>query len=157
MPLGASRHRDASRTVNAAEGKLRELLSRQMDAIIAQGKFNSQAEVARDLNIAPNWLSMLKVGRSPVSLDILPGMAKTLDLDLGLLIRMWFEDYYRGAEVVDVIREIIVTEDELPMLREYRASKKAARGNKRAARKADPAISDADPLDLEKAAEAAGN
>ncbi|WP_342234552.1 helix-turn-helix domain-containing protein [Inquilinus sp. OTU3971] len=157
MPLGASRHRDTSRTVNAAEGKLRDLLGRQIDAIIAQGKFRSQSEIARDLNVAPNWLSMMKVGRGPVSLDILPGMAKTLDLDLGQLIRLWFEDYYRGAGIVDVIREIIVTEDELPMLREYRASKKPSRGSKKAAGKAAVAVSTTDPLDDEKAAEAAGN
>ena len=86
MPLGASRHRDTSRTVNAAEGKLRALIGKQIDAIIAQGKFRSQSEIARELSVAPNWLSMMKVGRGPVSLDILPGMAKTLDLDLGQLI-----------------------------------------------------------------------
>jgi transcriptional regulator with XRE-family HTH domain len=152
MPLGASRHRDTNRTVTAAEGKLRTLIGKQIKIIVAEGKFGSQSEIARAIGVAPNWLSMMKVGSGPVSLDILPGLAKALDLDLGRLIRMWFEDYYRSADVVDVIREIILTEDELPVMREHRAAKAADAAKKRPASKKAAAAS-IDPLDAEKASD----
>ena len=83
----------------------------------------SQREIAIEAGFRnPNFLSMLKGGTSKLALDRVPALAKALEVDPRLLLRLALEQ--EGLETtknaIDQILGEIVSENEIEWLREIR-------------------------------------
>lgn len=99
---------------------LAQLLDRQ---ILKLRPRKSQREIALEAGFRnPNFLSMLKSGTSKLALDRVPALAKALEVDPRLLLRLALEQ--EGLETtknaIDQILGEIVSEHELAWLREIR-------------------------------------
>ena len=64
----------------------------------------TQAELAEQMGFKkPNFLTMLKQGKSRVPLDRVPAIAKALDVDPAFLLWMCIRDYH--PELLDIIQK----------------------------------------------------
>lgn len=83
----------------------------------------TQAQIAEEAGfVNPNMLTMIKQGSTKLPLDRVPDLAKALDTDRALLLRLAFEQT-EGSTIAAAIYEIIgepVTENERGWLVEIR-------------------------------------
>ncbi len=83
----------------------------------------TQAQIAEEAGfVNPNMLTMIKQGATKLPLDRVPDLAKALDTDRALLLRLAFEQS-EGSTIAAAIYEIIgepVTENERGWLVEIR-------------------------------------
>lgn len=83
----------------------------------------TQAQIAEEAGfVNPNMLTMIKQGSTKLPLDRVPDLAKALDTDRALLLRLAFEQA-EGSTIAAAIYEIIgepVTENERGWLAEIR-------------------------------------
>jgi transcriptional regulator with XRE-family HTH domain len=83
----------------------------------------TQAEIAEEAGfINPNMLTMIKQGASKLPLDRVPALAKALDTDPALLLRLALEQA-EGSTAAGAIYEIIgepITANEMTWIREIR-------------------------------------
>lgn len=78
--------------------KIANLIARRIDDL-SQKK--SQRQIASEIGYdRPNMLSMIKTGDSRVPLEKIPILARVLDIDLVLLLRMAFESYWPDTAAV---------------------------------------------------------
>ncbi|HEV7286880.1 MAG TPA: hypothetical protein VGN75_18685 [Kaistia sp.] len=101
-------------------------LSRYLSKTIAglEGT-KSQREIAADLGYEKsNIISMFKSGEAKVPLDKLPALARSLSVDLGFLLRLGLEQYFKndnhGWTELNRALDRSVSENELEIVRYIR-------------------------------------
>ena len=110
----------------ARPGVTETKLSRYLSKTIAglEG-IKSQREIAADLGYEKsNIISMFKSGEAKVPLDKLPALARSLNVDLGFLLRLGLEQYFKGDNrgwvELNRVLDRSVSENELEIVRYVR-------------------------------------
>lgn len=97
-------------------------LTKQIDALSG---IKSQREIAADLGYdRPNIMSMFKSGEAKVPLNKLPTLARSLGVDLGLLLRLGMEQYMGDDHAVwgeiSRVMDRVVSDREFEIIRHIR-------------------------------------
>jgi transcriptional regulator with XRE-family HTH domain len=101
--------------------RLAEFLNQHWEAKVGM----TNEEVAGELGYrAGNIVSMWRTGKTRVPLERLPDIARLMKLDLGVLLPLWFEQYYGdradGEAMERVLIGRVVTERESALIRVLR-------------------------------------
>jgi transcriptional regulator with XRE-family HTH domain len=83
----------------------------------------TQRQIAEECGFeSPNIITMFKQGRMKLPLDRIGTLAKALDVDAAYLLRLAMQEYLPNtwAEVEDIFKSTILTENELHLVRNYR-------------------------------------
>lgn len=101
--------------------KMAQYLARQIESLSG---IKSQREIAHDLNYTrPNIISMFKTGEAKVPLEKIPQLAKSLGVDLSLLMRLGLEQYWPGdLKVLNEMFSRVVTVNEMALIERLRAA-----------------------------------
>ena len=85
----AGRHQESSRT--GPTYRLAEFMNKNWDLMV--GRTNE--DVAQELGYkASNMISMWRTGKTRVSLERLPDIARLMKVDIAVLIPLWFDQYW---------------------------------------------------------------
>ncbi len=88
-----------------AHSKATQYISRQIDAMVNSGA-KTQFQIANEVGWdRPNFLSMIKHGKSRIPLDKVAALAKALAIDAGFLLRLVMQDHWPDQH--KVIAEIM--------------------------------------------------
>ena len=101
-------------------------LAKFLETRILELKFKkSQAEIAEEAGfVNPNMVTMIKQGATKLPLDRVPALAKALECDPSLLLRLALEQS-EGSTAAAAIYEIIgqpITKNEMAWITEIRAA-----------------------------------
>ncbi|MCB6179023.1 XRE family transcriptional regulator [Rhodobacter sp. Har01] len=82
-------------------------LARFIDKRIGELHHKTQAEVAREAGFRnANFITMLKTGNAKLAIDRVPALAKALECDPSLMMRLAIEQTY-GPEMLKVFTELL--------------------------------------------------
>lgn len=82
-------------------------LARYIDQRIGELHHKTQAEIAREAGFKnANFITMLKTGASKLALDRVPALAKALDCDPAMLMRLAIEQSY-GPEMLKILQDLL--------------------------------------------------
>ena len=93
------------------------------DAIDRMAPRKNQAQIAREIGYRANMLSMIRKGATRAPFEIIPDLAKALELDPALLFRVLMSDYWPDREkIIAQIFGTVLTTDELQIITTIRAA-----------------------------------
>ena len=82
-------------------------LAQYIDQRIGELHHKTQAEIAREAGFKnANFITMLKTGASKLALDRVPALAKALDCDPAMLMRLAIEQSY-GPEMLKILQDLL--------------------------------------------------
>lgn len=101
------------------ETRLSQYFAKQVEAL---NGIKTQREIANDLGYdRANIISMFKSGEAKIPLEKLPALARSLGVDLGILIRLGMEQYMTDEMVeLNKVFNRIVTENEMEIVETIR-------------------------------------
>lgn len=106
-------------TAETSQSSLQKYLNERISQL---SRAKSQLTIAEEAGFAnPNFISMLKKGRSKLALDRVPRMAKALEVEPAILFRLALEQFFDEDALKDLIPLFsIVTKNEWAILETVR-------------------------------------
>lgn len=112
--------------VRCATMSVANCITKRISDLAAQGK--TARQIADEVGYKnPNMISMLKTGRAKVPLERIPALARALDMDPGLLLRLAVSEYWPDLHrtIVEIFGAI-TTANERNIIQTFREVSKSS-------------------------------